>query len=63
MGEKPIIQPVKNDDNNALNDALTIKQNQLSQTEQQINEKLQALDNLENKYNYKYLKSEWLMHN
>lgn len=44
-------------------DELKIKAEQLMQTENQITEKQQALDNLEKKYNYQYLKSEWLLHN
>ena len=59
MGEKPIIQPKQN--NNI--DELTIKQEQLHQIEIQINEKQQLLENLEKKYNYQYLKSEWLIQN
>lgn len=59
MKKSPIIQPKLN--NNI--DELEIKQKQLFQIESQINEKLQELDNLEKKYNYQCLKSEWLMHN
>lgn len=42
---------------------LTIKQEQLSQIESQINNKQQTLDRLKTQYNYQCLKSEWITHN